>query len=220
MNIIVEGIGSKSFKPDQISLDFDFKTREDTYDLALEKGVKSVEKYINLLTEMGFSKEQLKTRSFRVSEERYYNEDKRKYESDGYAYYQNARLEFDYDMERLSALMEVTSQQLNPPIYRIYFNIKDTKKSHEEVLTLAYNDALLNANIIAKASGTKVVGCKKTSFQPFDGENGYNSTTMYDASVMTKSKYCSESTRESIQNIIIPEDVTVQTNIYCEFIAE
>ncbi|MBQ8425783.1 MAG: SIMPL domain-containing protein [Clostridia bacterium] len=219
MDIIVEGNGVKYFKPDQITINFDFKTVEKTYDQALENGAINVEKYLNLLISLGFKKEDLKTRSFRVSEERHYDESKRIYVADGFAYSQSAKLTFDYDMERMSTLMEETSKFKNAPIYRISFNIKDNKQAQEELLALAYEDALLQANALAKASGTKVVTCKTVSFQPFDAERGYSSS-MYDGAIMSKAKCCSDNARQAIQNVFIPEDVEVDMTIYCQFIAE
>jgi len=221
MDIIVAGLGEKKFKPDEITLNFDFKTVEKTYEEALEKGVANVDSYLNLLTSMGFKKEEVKTRSFRVSEERHYDDNTRKYIIDGFSYTQNAKLVFDYDMKKLSKLMEETSKANNPPIYRINFNIKDERLAQEELLSLAYENALFQANAIAKASGTKIICCKKTSFQPFEGGESYSySPSVCDGAVMAKAKCCSNSTRDTIQNIFVPEDVSLDVAIFCQFLAE
>ena len=218
MDIIVQGTGIKNYTPNEITLSFDFKTVDSTYEKALELGVKNVETYIELLLSLGFKKEDFKTRSFRVAEEKHYDESTRTYVFDGYAYTQNAKLKFDYDMKKLSTLMELTSKEKNPPIYRINFNIKDDKSIEEEMLSLAYKNAEFQAQAIAKASGVKIVGCKKISFEPFTPDS--YSPSIYNDSIMSKSKCCSASTRESIMNVFVPEDVVLDKTIFCQFIAE
>ena len=97
MNIIVQGDGEKNFKPDQIVLDFDFKTSNKNYNEALELGVKNVEIYLDMLISMSFKKEDFKTHSFRVSEDKHYDEQVRKYVKDGYVFTQSVQLKFEYD---------------------------------------------------------------------------------------------------------------------------
>ena len=61
MDIIVQGTGIKNYTPNEITLSFDFKTVDSTYEKALELGVKNVETYIELLLSLGFKKEDFKT---------------------------------------------------------------------------------------------------------------------------------------------------------------
>lgn len=219
MKIIVEGNGEKTYKPNQVVLTFDFRTADVNYNKSLELGVKNVEEYLEMLISMGFEKESFKTQSFRVSEDRHYDEQTRKYIKDGFVFTQCARIKFDFDMAKLSTLMEKTAELKNPPIYKITFNVKDEKQANEELLGLAYEDALFQATAIAKASGTTITGCKRVSFQPFDfSENLSNS--MLDGAIMSKAKCCSAGTSESIQNTFIPEDVVLGQTVYCEFDAE
>lgn len=218
MNIIVQGEGEKNFTPDQIVLDFDFKTSNKEYNQALELGVKNVELYLDLLISMGFKKEDFKTHSFRVSEDKHYDEQVRKYIKDGYMFSQSVQLKFEYDMVKLSTLMEKTAGLENPPTYRINFNVKDDKQATEELLALAYENALFQANAIAKASGKTVTSCLRVSFEPFDSSSCYSRTRYEGAAMM--SKCCSNSTMDTIQNVFVPEDVILSTSIYCEFIAE
>lgn len=219
MEIIVQGIGEKNFKPNQVVLNFDFRTNSTNYNSALELGVKNVAEYLELLISMGFAKEDFKTQSFRVSEDRHYDEETRKYVKDGFVFSQCAKLMFDFDMTKLSILMEKTATLKNPPIYRIVFNVKDDKKATEELLGLAYENALFQATAIAKASGTAIVKCNRISFAPFDASDNC-SNSMLDGAVMRKASCCSDRTSETIQNTFIPEDVELSTSVFCEFYAE
>ena len=134
MDIVVMGKGKLNFKPDQIVINFDFNAKEKTYEQVLQQGTAGVEKYLNLLLNLGFKKADFKTRSFRVSENREYDNVKRIYVSKGYVFSQSARIKFDYDMEKLSQLMEKTSAFDDAPAYRIDFAIKDEKSAEEELL--------------------------------------------------------------------------------------
>ena len=219
MKIIVEGNGEKSYKPNQVVLVFDFKTANVNYNKALELGVKNVAEYLEFLLSMGFEKESFKTQSFRVSEDRHYDEQTRKYIKDGYVFTQCAKIEFEFDMVRLSKLMEKTAEFENPPIYRINFNVKEEKQANEELLGLAYEDALFQATAIAKASGTTITGCKRVSFQPFDFSENMSHSSL-DGAIMRNAKCCAAGTSESIQNTFVPEDVVLKQTVYCEFDAE
>ena len=87
MDIIVEGVGKKFYSPDEVEINLDFYTRADSYERALENGTKNVENFIDdVLEKMDFNKEIMKTRSFRVYEEKQYNYDIKKYIKSGYAY--------------------------------------------------------------------------------------------------------------------------------------
>lgn len=218
MEIYVSGTGKKYYKPNQITLNFDFNYKHKDYEFALSCGVENVSNYVLFLENLGFEKEDIKTLSFRVSENRVYNESTRKYEKDGYMFQQKARLSFDYDMKKLSTLMEQTSKQPSPPTYHIEFNLKDDKKAEEEILALAYAEAEFQANAIAKASGKQIKECMKVSFQPFD--NLHVSPTVYEGERSLMKASAIGSTREQIQQIFVPEDVLIEKEIYCLFIAQ
>lgn len=215
MDILVEGKGEKSFKPNQIEISFEFRTVAETYDEVLSLGVKNVENYFEVLKTMKFEKESLKTRSFRVYENRVYDDKTRTYKNEGYAFNQSVKLKFEYNMQRLSSLMEITSKQKNPPTYQIIFNIKDDKKVEREIIALAVEDAKFQAEAIASASGKKLKDCIKISFQPFD-EKIESPTRFGESRAMCKSA----SVSESIQNVFVPEDVEIEKTIYCLWTAE
>lgn len=219
MDIVVMGKGKLNFKPDQIVINFDFNAKEKTYEQVLKQGTAGVEKYLNLLLSLGFKKEDFKTRSFRVSEKREYDNMKHIYVSNGFVFNQSAKIKFDYDMEKLSKLMEKTSVFDDAPAYRIDFAIKDEKSAEEELLKLAYKDAEMQAKFIASASGKEVKDCVKVSFEPFD-EKLTSESRLGSNEMMYCAKASARAVSESIQTVFVPEDVVVEKEIYCLFVTK
>ena len=219
MEILVQGYGEKSFKPDEIEIRFEFSTKSKDYNSTLMSGTKNVEDYFKLLRSLGFSKESIKTNNLRVSEDRVYNEKSRKYEKVGFVYRQNVKLKFDFDIKKMSAIMDKTSKLTNPPTYNFSFNVKENKKAEAEILDLAFKDAKSQAEAIAKSAKLKLTKCAKVSFKPF--EEFLSSPTRFEGiRDEMMSKACKADVAESIENIFMPEDVTASKDIYCIWIAE
>ena len=169
MDIIVEGVGKKFYNPDEVEIKLDFYTRADSYESALENGTKNVENFINdVLEKMDFNKEIMKTRSFRVYEEKQYDYDRKKYTKLGYAYTQQANIKFNYSINIIAEFMDMVSKLKNPPKYHLLFNVKDIKICKDEVLAEAYNKAKEKAETIARAAGKELKECVKTDFIPFE----------------------------------------------------
>ena len=228
MDIIVEGVGKKFYTPDEVEINLDFYTRADSYESALENGTKNVEIFINdVLERMNFNKEIMKTRSFRVYEEKQYDYDKKIYIKLGYAYAQQANIKFDYSMNTIAEFMDMVSKLENPPKYHLVFNVKDIKKCKDEVLAEAYNKAKDKAETIAKAAGKELKECVKTDFRPFEerviSRSSLNSQDMYmekemsiDGAKFGMAKRTG--VQETIQTIFTPEDVEITETLYCLWI--
>ena len=228
MDIIVEGIGKKFYSPDEVEINLDFYTRDDSYERALENGTKNVESFINdVLERMNFNKEIMKTRSFRVYEEKQYDYDRKKYIKLGYAYTQQANIKINYSMEIIAEFMDIVSKLKNPPKYHLAFNVKDIKACKDEVLAESYNKAKEKAETIAKAAGKELKECVKTDFMPFEesvvSRSSLNSQDMY----MEKEMSIGASTfgmakktgvQDTIQTIFTPEDIEITETLYCLWI--
>lgn len=228
MDIIVEGIGKKFYTPDEVEINLDFYTRADSYEGALEEGTKNVEFFINdILGKMNFNKEIMKTRSFRVYEEKQYDYDKKIYIKLGYAYTQQANIKFDYSMNTIAEFMDMVSKLENPPKYHLVFNVKDIKKCKDEVLSEAYNKAKDKAETIAKAAGKELKECVKTDFRPFE-ERVISRSSLKSQDMYMEKEMSIDSVRfgmdkrtgvqETIQTIFTPEDVEITEALYCLWI--
>ena len=228
MDIIVEGVGKKFYSPDEVEINLDFYTRADSYESALENGTKNVENFINdVLEKMDFNKEIMKTRNFRVYEEKQYDYDRRKYIESGYAYTQQANIKFNYSINIIAEFMDMVSKLKNPPKYHLLFNVKDIKGCKDEVLAEAYNKAKEKAETIARAAGKELKECVKTDFRPFEesvvSRSSLNSQDMYmekeqsfGASNFDMAK--NTGVQDTIQTIFTPEDVEITETLYCLWI--
>lgn len=223
MDIIVEGVGKKYYKPDEVKINLEFYTKANTYESALEEGTRDVQIFMNdVLGTMNFEKKDLKTRSFRVYEEKKYDYENKIEVKLGFAYTQNATLKFDYDIDFIAEFMDKVSKLLNPPKYTIGFDIKDMTKIKKEVIAEAYNSAKEKAEAIANAAGKTLEECIKIDFRPFD-ERVYSASkignSMFEAERADYS-FKKMSAQETITNIFTPEDVEVQETLYCLWITK
>lgn len=220
MEIKVQGIGEKKFKPDMIKFVFNFNVKRKKYDTCLTDGAKTVDDYFRYLMSKGFKKQDIKTDRFNIRRESVYNESTRKYDEGDFAYSFSCSLIMDYDLEIMSQIVEETSRMKECPTYKIDFGIKNEKKALDELMALAYKHAENQAEIIAKASGKKLKDCVKVSFEPFDE----TTTRSYDHMEMMSSRGMAKesvgSTRDSIQNIFVPEDVELDFTLYTLWITE
>ena len=228
MDIIVEGVGKKYYKPDEVVINLNFYTKSDSYDGALEQGTKNVELFItNILEQMKISKDTLKTRSFRVYEETKYDYEKKVQIKLGFAYTQGATLKFDYSMDTISEFMDRVSKLQNAPEYYLEFRIKDIKQSKKEALSEAYNNAKEKAEAIANSANKQLKECIKVDFRPFE-ERVISNSKMNSLDIMFGSEETIDSVPEKamrtnkdvIQNIFTPEDVEILETLYCLWIAE
>ena len=219
MDIMVEGRASRFFKPDQVSMNINFYVKEDSYEKVLKKGVESVEVFIDkILKKFDFTKEDLKTRSFNIREESRYDIENKKSVFDGFSYSQSASLTFEYDIKRVSEMMEAISKLEIAPRYQINFSLKNLANAKSLVLADAYSKAEEKAKMIALAAGKKLKDCIKVDFRPFE-ERVISQARMDDA-MMSSEVVAKRSTSEAIQNIYTPSDVEVAETLYCLWITE
>ena len=231
MDIIVEGVGKKSYKPDEVVINLNFYTKADSYDGALEQGTKDVEIFIaTVLEQMQINKDTLKTRSFRVYEETRYDYESKMQIKLGFAYTQEATLKFDYSMATIAEFMDRVSKLQNAPKYHLDFDIKDIKQSKKEVLKEAYNNAKEKAEAIAISANKKLKDCIKVDFRPFE-ERVISNSKLNSLDMMSEEregairgtiaeKAIMKTTRDVIQNIFTPEDVEIIETLYCLWITE
>lgn len=217
MDIMVEGKASKFFKPDQVCINLTFLTKTSSYEQTLNEGTRDVQIFIDeILSKLGFNKEELKTRNFLISEKTRYDVDKKVYLKDGFEYSQGATLLFDYDMKRLAVFMEETAKLKNPPRYRISFMLKDEAIAKKEVTAMAYNNSYEKAKMISEAAGKELKDCIKIDFRPFE-EKVVSHTFFEEARYEKKANFA---VSDRIENIFTPSDIEVFETLYCLWLAE
>ena len=224
MDIMVKGTGTRYYKADEVGIILNFRTNTDSYETALEKGTKDVQIFIEeILDQMNFSKEDMKTRSFRAYEDKRYDYKHNVEKSYGFVYEQMAKLKFDYDINVVAEFMDRVSKLSNPPKYTISFNVKDEKKIKEEALADAYNMAKEKAEAIAKAAGKNLKECIKTDFRPFE-EKVYSNSSL-DGEMFAERRRGAAgpemaSAERTIKTIFTPEDIEISETLYCLWITD
>lgn len=217
MEIHVEGEALEYVSPDQVILNIEFKKKGESYNAVLTEGIESVKTFIEqILIPNSIDKEELKTRSFTIEEDKKYNNKLKKYEKVGFLFNQEAVLRFDYDKILLAAIMISLSNLKNPPLCYVEFGLKDKKEVQKNILSKAYEDAKIKAEAIAVASKKKLKDCIKTEFlkksnsefiSNFSIEEGIFNSPL---EVQTK----------NIVNTLIPEDIKLSEKLYCLWITE
>lgn len=214
MEILVKGEMLKTFKPDQIEINYTFNYKGQSYEKIIELGTKAIENYVNLLERLNIKRQDFKTTFFRVEEDKVYNENLKTYELKGYKYVYGAKLTLKYDMKKLEEIILNTAKFGDFVSYRLNFALKDRNAADSELLAGAYKNAKIQADSIAKVAGLQISKCLKTSFQPL--ERDFYSRNAYESS--RASVQFAKSA--DFQNIFIPEDIEVEREIYCVFLAE
>lgn len=227
MDIMVEGTGSRFYKPDEVEIDLNFTINDISYEKVLEKGVVCVETFIkDVLDELKINKEELKTRNFKISHNVRYDYETKKEIDHGFDYNQKTVLKMDYDMTLISTLMEKIAKLEYVPKYIIKFSIKDKENAKKWVMADAYNQAKCKAEIIAESAGKKLKDCVKVDFRPFQ-EHIVSKSNLNDVCFMEESNVTGDEPkramkygREFIENIFTPEDVEITEKLYCLWITE
>lgn len=220
MDIIVEGNGKRYFKPNEVNINLEFYRLTSSYESALQKGTEDVERFIyEILNKMNIAKEELKTRSFRVYEDKRYDYDKKIYISNGFIYTQSAMLKFDYNKEFMAKFMDKVSKLENPPKYNLTFSTRNEQQSKNEAMADAYNNAKEKAKAIAEAAGKTLKECIKVDFRPFE-EKIYSGSMLGNDTLNARYKKNVRSQEDVITNIFTPEDIEISETLYCLWIAE
>jgi len=218
MEIIVQGNGVEYFTPNEVIFNINFNIKEETYEKALMEGVKNVQSFVDeILIKNGFSKDDMKTRSFVIREDQRYDEATRQYVFQGFSFSQNAVLKFDYDKNRIAYIMEAVAKLENAPVCRINFGVKDERECKRRIVEKAYKDAELQAQAIAYASGKNLKQCLKVDFKPFTTD--YISKSHLESDIMDKESALFGAA-PSMVNTFTPEDIEISETLYCLWVAE
>lgn len=230
MDIMVQGEGRKFYKPNEVEISINFYANDVSYEKTLEKGTECVEKFIKeVLAMLNINKEELKTRNFRIFQNKKYDYLEKREIDCGFDYNQSATLKMNYNMELISDFMEKVTKLENPPKYTMNFNIKEKEEAKKEVMAEAYNKAKEKAEIIATSAGKKLKDCIKVDFRPFEervisnsrlGDSDLSALFEEESAIGTVNKKAMQSTKDVIQNIFTPEDVEIKETLYCLWITE
>lgn len=157
--ITVKGIGKVTASPDYVVLSMALESKDVNYDKAMEKAAWQIQHLNETLEAVGFEKKALKTTNFNVRTEYSNRKDvagnyKKKFE--GYAIHHSLKLEFDFDMSRLSQALSAIAGCVAHPELSIAFTVRDATAVKEEMLRSAAKNAQRKAEVLCEASGVKL----------------------------------------------------------------
>lgn len=157
--ITVKGIGSVSAKPDYITILFGIKSREKSYDSAMQMAAEDIERIQSAIIPLGFEKESIKTADFSINTVYESYRDENGCYRDVFAGYEcryDMKLSFDFDSGRLSALLSAISSCAANPRLDISFTVKDPAAVSDELLESAAENARHKASVLCRASGVSL----------------------------------------------------------------
>lgn len=154
----VTGKGKLCKKPDQIQLYLTLKELGENSKEAVEQSSKKAEQLKEGLLELGFQHEDVKTTVFRV-DKKYENEmieNRWRQHLVGYEAWQELKMSFDWDFQRLGKVLYLLSHNSASPQFRLDYSIKDTDAVKEELLVRAVADSRRKAVLLAQAAGVEL----------------------------------------------------------------
>ncbi len=154
--ITVTGTGSASAAPDTITVFMTVTAGDMDYKITMEQASERLAALRLALSGAGFEKDEIKTASFNVNTE--YNHEHTpdgRYERrfKGYTCVHRLTISFDFDMERLSAVIAAISGCSCMPEFSLTFGVKDEESFKAEMLRSAAANARASAETLAAASG-------------------------------------------------------------------
>jgi len=154
--ITVKGIGRATAKPDTVVLSMSLDSRAVEYDKAMEIASDSICEISGALSDAGFEQDAIKTTNFNVRTD-YENVQDRSgnyhLEFRGYVVSHNLKVEFGFDVKRLSQALSALAGCTSHPQLSVSFVVKDASAVNEEMLRSAAANARRKAEVLCDASG-------------------------------------------------------------------
>ena len=157
--IKVTGKGKISVKPDRIRLYITQQASEKTYEKVIQESADKKRSINEVLKDIGFKNEDLKTLQFNVDTEydEYRDNDNHWRKTfKGYRYTHRMKLEFPADNMILSKVLGALMKCPAKPEFSIEYTIADPEASKNELLGNAVADSRAKAEVLTRAAGVKL----------------------------------------------------------------
>ena len=154
----VTGTGMIRLKPDTTVITLTLEGMDPDYAKTLERSAADTGRIADALASVGFAREELKTRSFRVETEYEGYQDEGAYRQRliGYRFRHELRLRFPSDDERLGRVLSALASADLTPELGIGYTVNDPEAAKNALIAAAVADAKEKAEALVKASGTKL----------------------------------------------------------------
>lgn len=156
--IRVTGKGMIRLKPDTTQVTMTLNGVCSAYAKTLERSAADTEQIRGVLTQIGFSRDDLKTLSFRVEPEYegYREEDVYRQRLVGYRFIHEMKIEFPSDHKRLGQVLSAISRSKLAPEFQIDYTVKDREAAKNALIGMAVADAAAKAKALTDAAGVRL----------------------------------------------------------------
>ena len=152
--IRVQGKGSVSQSPDCIQISMEISELRKEFDLAVEHCNRRTDSIRSVLKEIGVEPAELKTSSFKITEEYDYQKDRKVHV--GFLASHRTNLKIGNDKVLLGRILNAVLRGADKPILKISYKISDSGKFREKLLIAAVENATIRAKTIAHASSVEL----------------------------------------------------------------
>ncbi len=155
--ITVRGSANVKVKPDYVNILVNLETLNVEYGAAMEEAARRIEALKAALKSVKVDPEDLRTTDFGVDTEwewtknKYGNHETRVFK--GYKIRQNLKLGFDFERERMVAILSAVARSGVDPEFRVQFTVKDKSAVKEELFAKASENARKIAEGLCRGVG-------------------------------------------------------------------
>lgn len=164
--------------------------------------------YLELLQELGFKEEEIKTTNFSISKNRVYV--KRQYVDSGYIASQSIKLEFTYDKKVLTKILNRFSKSKEQIDFSFNFKLSEElkKKVQLQIIENAIEDAKIKSKTIANSAELNLVKIKKIAY-------GHGTSSVNNMMKFTReSNYAADlSNSDGATYNFTPNDIVMSDNV-------
>lgn len=155
----ITGTGKLSIKPDLINIFLTIQGLKKDYDELLKTSAKATNEIKNLLEEVGFKKDDIKTISFNIDTEYdSYRDELNNYikEFKGFCFTHKMKIQFEANNKTLGQVLYALSKCISNPTFSIVYTVSNPEEYKNKLLEKAIADSKEIAVVIANASGVKL----------------------------------------------------------------
>ncbi|NDO45921.1 SIMPL domain-containing protein [Clostridium sp. MD294] len=175
--IEVNGKGIITAKPDVASIYLTVETKEKTAEQAQKKNAETTEKVTKAIKALGVRDENIITQYYSIDAEQVYNEQKNKWEEDGYRAYNRFLVKIN-DVDNVGKYIDAATKAGVTNVGSISFSISDPNQYYKQALQAAVKNASSSAEALAEALGSTLGSCisveEMSSYNSYEKERAVN----------------------------------------------
>lgn len=157
--ITITGTGSTGVRPDTIRIGLDLNARNEDCGRAMDMAAAGEQQLREILAELDFTRDELKTTGFDVRAEYETRPDEKgAYRSvfTGYCCAHSMKLEFPLDTKKLADILGAISKTEAAPEVKVSFIAKDTEEAKRELMRSCAENARKKAELLCEACGARL----------------------------------------------------------------